>query len=243
MNKTLGIIIVIVVILGGVYLIMNKEPNTSDTNNTENKNSAQGRVVFSVTDAAADMSTISEINMKVNSVDVHSSTSGWMTVSTTPRTYSLLKLDAENKSELLADINANAGTYDQVRLNIDSINVITKAGATKTAKLPSGELKINTVLIVESDHTSSVNFDFLADKSLHMTGNGMYIFSPVVKTETKSSANVSVNSSNVVSVSGGNLDYENTIGMDIDGSVKANFQLKSNAKLNIGSDNMIKLEL
>jgi hypothetical protein len=71
----------------------------------------------------------------------------------------------------------------------------------------------------------------------------MYIFSPVVKTETKSSANVSVNSSNVVSVSGGNLDYENTIGMDIDGSVKANFQLKSNAKLNIGSDNMIKLEL
>src|SRR6185503_18738850 len=101
MNKTIGIIVAIVVIIGGAYLIMAKTPKTSDTGSN-----TSGRVVFSVTDAAADMSTISEINMKVNKAEMHSTAEGWVTASTTPHTYSLLALNAENKSELLADIRA-----------------------------------------------------------------------------------------------------------------------------------------
>ncbi|OGI95676.1 hypothetical protein A2917_00605 [Candidatus Nomurabacteria bacterium RIFCSPLOWO2_01_FULL_42_17] len=241
-NKTIGIIAIIVLVVGAYFLI-NSAPKEDTENTSGQKNNTQGRVVFSVTDAAADMGTISEINMKVNNVSVHNNTSGWVTVSTTPRVYNLLALNAQNKSELLADIKTQAGSYDQVRLMIDSIAVIKKDGTTKIAKLPSNELKINTMLMVKADETSSVNFDFMADKSLHLTGNGSYIFAPVVKTESRSDANVSVNTSSVVSISGGNLDDSNTIGMDIDGSVKLNFQIKSSQKLNIGSDNMIKLEL
>ena len=251
MNKTIGIIVAVVVILGGAYLLM-RAPGPTDTNvngepvNTEENGGAaagaQGRVVFSVTDATADMSAISEINMKVSSVDVHSTGGAWTTVSTTPRTYSLLALNAENKSELLADVNAQVGTYDQVRLVVDSVAVKMKAGATKEAKLPSGELRINTKLVVKGDATSSVNFDFLADKSLHVTGSGEYIFAPVVKTESKSEASVTVDSRNEVSIEGGRTEDTNTVGMDIDGSVKLNFQINSKQKLSLGADGKIKLE-
>ncbi|MES3031733.1 MAG: DUF4382 domain-containing protein [Patescibacteria group bacterium] len=243
MNKTLGIIILILVVLGGVYLLTSNPSSAPVTSDNTNQNTgARGRVVFSVTDAAANMSAISEINMKVSSVAVHSATSGWMTVSTTPKTYSLLELNAESKSELLADADIKAGTYDQVRLMVDSVTIKTTAGATKTAKLPSGELKINTNLVVNADETASLNFDFLADKSLHITGNGSYIFAPVVKTETKSDANVSVDANSVVTVTGGRLDDTKTIGMDIDGSVKLNFQIDAKKKLNLDSNGVIKIE-
>lgn len=246
MNKiVIWVIVGIIVVVGGIYIFTLPTGDTSEINSVsqdEQKNSAQGRVVFSITDAAVDMSTISEINMKVNSVDVHSSVSGWTTVSSTPRVFSLLMLNAQNKSELLADVDLKTGTYDQVRLMVDSIAVKTKAGVTKEAKLPSGELKINTLLVINADETSSVNFDFLADKSLHTTGNGSYIFAPVIKTESRSDADVSVGTDSSVKISGGKMDDSNTVGMDIDGSVKVNFQINTKQKLNIDGSNVIKLE-
>ncbi len=247
MNKTIGVIIGLIVVIGGIYLITRTPKTTTDNTygTTEDQSTsttgAKGRVVFSVTDAAVDMKTISEINMKVNSVDVHNNTTGWMTVSTTPRTYSLLSLNARNESELLADIQAGVGTYDQIRLMVDSISVKTKAGATKEAKLPSGELKINTTLVVTADNTASVNFDFLADKSLHTTGNGGYIFAPVVRTESKSDADVSIGTGSVVTIIGGHVDSSNSVGMDVDGSIKLNFQIKSDQKLDLDANNMIKI--
>lgn len=246
MNKTWVIIIAIVVIVGGIYLFT-RAPKTNDTSTpvsqeTENMRT-QGRVVFSVTDAAANMSTISEINMKVSKVEMHNQADGWFTISTTPRTYNLLALNASGESKILADAQVTAYEYDQIRLMVDSISVKTKAGATSEAKLPSGELKINTKVVVNTGTTSSVNLDFLADKSLHVTGNGKYIFAPVVKAETRSNTNVSVGTNSTVSIAGGKVDDDETIGMDIDGSVKANFQINGSQKLNIGTDNVIKIEL
>src|SRR3989344_2316386 len=245
-KTTIGIIVGIVVILGAAYFFTRTPATPSISSSTEEKEEnesvdAQGRVIFSVTDAAVNMSTISEINMEVNKVEVHSVVDGWVTVSTASRTYSLLALNADNESQLLADINADVGTYDQVRLMVDSISVETKAGTTKEAKLPSNELKINTMLVVKADETASVNFDFLADKSLHLTGSGEYIFAPVVKTETRSSAVVTVDAKNVVTISGGRVDNVNTVGMDIDGSVKLNFQINSAQKLKLDSNNVIKI--
>ncbi|MEO5635098.1 MAG: DUF4382 domain-containing protein [Candidatus Paceibacterota bacterium] len=248
MGKALGIILAAIVIIGaGVYLMNRPEGEVQDNTNvtttpTQPQNVAQGRAIFSVTDAAVNMSTISEINMEVSQVSVHNATSGWAVVSTTPRTYGLLALNAKNESDLLADIRLPAGTYDQVRLMINSVVVKTKAGATKVAKLPSGELKINTIFVVNADQTSSLNFDFLADKSLHVTtANGEYIFAPVVKTESRSNADVTINGDNSVLIVGGTKDDSSTEGMDIDGTVKTNFQIDSSQKLDIDANNMIKL--
>ncbi len=245
-NKVLWGIVAVIVIVLGIYFVStmgnNSTPSTSSSTENANQNqeaSAKGRVVFSVTDAAVDMATISQINMKINEVDVHSAANGWVTVSTTPQTFSLLMLNAKKESDLLADTSIAAGNYDQVRLIVDSVAVIGKNGMSKPAKLPSGELKINTNLIVNADKTSSANFDFMASKSLHTTGSGDYIFTPVVKTETKSNASVSVSAGNAVTVTNGNLDDSSNAGMDIDGNVKANFEVDTNTKLNIDSNNKI----
>lgn len=254
-NKTaIWVILGIVIVIGGLVYAMsgpmdnsvNSEDNSyKTTDKVSGKDmQAQGRVVFSVTDAAVDIKNVSEINMQVKSVDVHSNTGGWITVSSTPRTYSLLELNKNSESKLLADAKLNADTYDQVRLEVDSVTIKTKDGKTKNAKLPSGELRINTKLVVENGQTSSVNMDFLADKSLHTTGKGEYIFAPVVKTETRNSSEIKIDgTTGIVIITGGDVDDTKTFGMDVDGSLKADFQIKSTQKLDIGTDNKIQLGL
>ncbi len=243
MNKTTGIILAVVIVIIGIILI-SRAPSSRERNaGVETSTSGNGRVIYSVTDAAADMGNVSEINMTISEVSTHSDASGWTTVSSTPHTYSLLDLRAKNESKLLADAKMKSGTYDQVRLKVDSIVVKTKDGVSHNAKMPSGELKLNTMLTVNDGSTSSMNFDFLADKSLHTTGNGEYIFAPVVKTEAKSSADVAIDAESKVTISGGHVDNTNTAGMDIDGSVKANFEINKNQKLNVDSNNAIKVDL
>jgi hypothetical protein len=234
------IIVAIIVIAGAVYFFMNNNSGNSYTSPEQGTQSnettgARGRVVFSVTDAAVNMSTISEIDMKVSKVEMHSAADSWITVSTTPQTFNLLLLNAKSQSALLADSSVQAGTYDQIRLMVDSVTVKTKAGATKTAKLPSGVLKIDAKVVVNTDNTASVNFDFIANKSLHATGNGDFIFAPVVKTSSKSNSNVSVDANNVVSISGGKEEDSKTEGMDVDGNVKLDFEIDDSSKLILDS--------
>jgi hypothetical protein len=187
-----------------------------------------------VSDAAIDMSLISEINMTISSIDLHNqTTNGWIIASGTPQTYNLLDLRAKNESQVFADFQMATGTYDMARLVVDKIVVITKAGVTTEAKLPSGELKINTTLVVKENATSSINFDFLADKSLHMTGNGGYIFAPVVRTLVRGDVNATVNSDKTVKIDGGHVETDKTHGMDINGDVKENFQLNATDTLDV----------
>jgi len=245
MNKTTaGIIVVVVIVVGGAALLMNK-PNNQLASNIGN-NGPKGRVVFSITDGAMNMGNVSEITIQVSNVAVHSVQglqSDWTTVSTTPHIYNLLTLNANNKTDLLLDTNMQIGTYDQVRLLIDSVTIKMKDGSTKIAKLPSGELKLNTTLVVTADKTSSINFDFLADKSLHMTGNGTYIFAPVIRTKVKSETEINVNENDHgVQITGGHDDEDKTEGMDIDGEIKSNFQIDSKEKLNIDANDRINRE-
>jgi len=249
-SKVLWGIVAVLVILGGIYwLATSGTPKTSTENalqeggeNVDAPNSTQGRVVFSITDAAVNMSTLSEVNMTVSKVEIYNQARGWVSVSSTPKTYNLLELDAKNQSKLLADVNTVPGQYSQVRMTVDKVMVKTKAGVTKEARLPGKMIAISTTLIVSGDTTSSVNFDVLADKSLHITDDGDYIFASVVKTETKSSATVTTDATSVVSISGGTVDSSNTVGMDIDGSVKVDFELKSATKLDIDANGVIKIQ-
>ena len=91
------------------------------------KGAAQGKVVFAVTDATADIKNISSINITVNEISVHSEKDGWVVVSTVIKEFDLLKLKSEGALELAAESNLPAGTYDQVRLNISKV-VIVKNG-------------------------------------------------------------------------------------------------------------------
>ena len=192
-----------------------------------------GRVIFTITDAAADMGSVTSVKVTVDSVSVHSASEGWVAVSSAPETYDLLQLKTRGTNALLADAQLKAGNYEQVRLMISTV-VVTDATGDHEAKLPSDELKIAGDLTISANSTATAMFDFLVDESLHVTGNGEYILAPVVKLETRERADVDVKSDSDVRISGGTLKTNIKVGMDTAGNVGMG--------LKIGLDHDLRIE-
>lgn len=196
-------------------------PTTPTTINQVNS----GRIVFGITDKAVGLDEFKSIFMTIGSVRIHHPSKGWITISQTPRTFDLLKLRATSRNELLADMNIGADTYDAIRLVIDNILITKSGGSVIQAKVPSGELKINSNVKVIKGKVSSILLDFLADKSLHTTGDGKIIFAPVVTVETKSettiqTADVEGSLNKKVDLLGGTTNFTATVGMNENGEVK-----------------------
>jgi hypothetical protein len=199
---------------------------------------ANGRVVFTIADKAANLGDVTSVVMTIDSVMVQSPTSGWVTVASTQKSFDLLKLNADGNQALLADANLTNGSYNQVRLQISKV-VVTDAAGTHEAKLPSGDLRIVGGFDVSANSTSSANLDFILDKSLHITGNGQYILAPVVHLQTKEGANVTINNGNDVRVSGGSLRTDTEVGMDENGTVGEGRRISPDSDVSIGATGAI----
>lgn len=200
---------------------------------------AQGHIVFGITDAAENMGSVSSVFVTVNKVEMHSEIDGWITVSNETKQYDLLALKQSGKVSLLASSTVPVGTYNQVRLMVSKV-VVVRNGVSEEAKLPSGELKLIGNIKVNADQTSSMVFDFIADKSLHLTGNGKFIFAPVVKTQTRSDIRVKLKLDDEVEIAGGKEENDEDAGMDEKGEMRKNFELKD--KLDIDGDDRIQLK-
>ncbi len=198
----------------------------------------EGRVVFSITDAAANMGSVSKVEVTIDQVSVQSAAKGWVVISNQTKTYDLLELKAGNKSEILADANLAAGTYNQFRMRISNVQV-TDANGVHTAKLPSNELKIVGSLIINDDSTSVASFDFIADESLHVTGNGTYILAPVIQIETRENASVDVKADGSVDVTGGRNSSTWKVGTDIQGNVGTGLSIANDKVLDIDAGGKI----
>jgi len=239
-SKIIGIIVAVLVIVAlgaGAMYLFNRQMS-SQSYNPE----TQGKVVFGVTDVAEDMSGVSSVFVTVNKVEIHSATEGWVTASNETKQYDLLVLKQSGAVSLLANANVNVGTYDQMRLMISKVTVV-KNGVSQDAKLPSGELKIISDIVVNADKTLTVVFDFMADKSLHVTGNGKFIFAPVVKVKKQSNANVELKSNGEINIMGGNQENDENIGMDEKGEVKNDFELKGDLDIDENDDIKIKVNI
>ncbi len=196
--------------------------------------SGEGRAVFTVTDAAADMGAVSQVNLTVDRVRVHSNASGWTTVSNEPQTYDLLALKASGTQKLLADVNLSAGNYTKMWLDVSNVVVVDDDGE-HDATLPSGTLRMQGAFTVEPGATATATFDFVADRSLHTTGEGEYILAPVVRVETRSNAEVNVDAESNVNIQGGDVVTDVTVGMDENGNVGVNLRIPANAQLGLSA--------
>lgn len=218
-NKLIVGIIAVLLVVVGVYSFR------------QGPNPEAGRVVVGIKDAAASIDNVTSILITVNKVEMESSSGGWVTVGSMPKQYDLLKLRDSGAISLYADSNIKAGTYNQIRLHVSRVVVIAN-GEEKEAKLPSGELKIVGKFVVNVGKTSTVVVDFLADKSLHVTGIGEFVFAPVIAVESRSEANVTTSGS-AITIIGGKTDTSTTFGMDENGEIKSNFVLDQNARIDI----------
>lgn len=235
MKSALGIIVAILLVGAGVWYA------GQDTKKEEDSRELQGSIVFGITDAAADIKNVSDIHMTVSKIEVRSTADTWVTVSSEPKTYELLDLKASGDVVLAGWSNLAAGTYDQVRLTVDKVEIEAKNGTRTEAKLPSGELKLMQEVTVAANATSTISLDFLGDKSLHVTGNGKYIFSPVVKADVWEGTEVMVEGEDKLKVQGGSMKSSATFGMDLNGEIKKDFQIKADAKIELDAAGEIKL--
>lgn len=235
---TTSIIVVVVLIVAALGYWYFQNPSAQQPGNGV-QSGAQGMMILGITDAAANMNAITSIVVTVKKVEVHSAGQGWVTVSTAPRQYDLLALKSSESVALLAQANVPVDTYDRVRLTVERV-VLVENGIQKEVKIPSSELKINLISKVQGSGASTVVLDFLADRSLHVTGRGNYIMTPVVKVETRQNAEATVNADNTLSINGGTLQTNETVGMDVSGEFKKDFAVSANAVLEI-SGNIIQV--
>lgn len=190
----------------------------------------QGEVIMVVTDKAADMEAVSAIMITVEKVELQSPEGNWVTVSASEQTYNLLELQGGNHS-LLVDENLAAGIYNQMRLQISEV-VVTDTMGEHDAKLPSHELKLVGNIEIQRGETTAVILDFIADESLHTTGQGDYIFAPVIQMEARHDPRISIQGQRV-QISGGEVKLKTKMGMDAQGKVGINVRIPADAELEI----------
>ena len=223
----IGIVVIILVIVGVFYFSGSNNSGSSAQNGT-------GKVYVTVSDASANVQGVSDVDMTVNDVELHSASQGWVTVSNSPNTFNLLTLKANGHVQLAGQADVPAGTYDQVRATISGVEVVTNSG-NKPAILASNTLTITGPVIVAADASSEANLDVHTSDSLHVATDGEYVFTPVVNFESRDSANVTVNSDNSVTVSGGTVDTNVIVGTDLSGATHVGAELSSTAQIQINA--------
>jgi hypothetical protein len=141
-------------------------------------------------DARAVLVTFSEVT-------AHRADSDWTRVpfagGATSRTCDLKKL--QNSEDVLGTGPLPPGEYTQVRLVVQSARlyfdnpadgtacattIAAPAGAMADLRIPSGEVKLNRGFTLTSEVTTTMVIDFDGDRSIHQTGNGTYMMSPVI---------------------------------------------------------------
>lgn len=134
----------------------------------------------------------------------------------------------------MADVNLDEGVYDAARLVVGSVVVVEKnsGGIKHEAKLPSGTLTFSANLVVKKGASSAMTFDVIAARSLHTTGNGTFMFFPVVKVNAQSDVAVQRSGPGVYAT-GGKSDFDATLGMDEGGMMRNDFSFGSGVTFDV----------
>lgn len=201
---------------------------------------AKGDVVFAITDAAANMGEVTAMEMTVNQIRVRAESGEWTTVSNETQTFDLLQLREMNMVQLMTQVQLQERNYDMVELNVSQVRV-TNGSGTHTAMMINNRLQMECMLEVQTQTMATVNFDFIADESLHETTGGQYVFAPVVAVQTRTQAEVQVRNNNEVDISGGTVRTNAEIGMNISGEMGQGLQIQTNAQLQISAGNVIQI--
>ena len=234
MKMTTGVIIGAVVVAGIIIGVLEYQKNQKPNN--------AGNLYIGITDLTANIAFVDDVDFSIKKVEVYSATGGWVEVASEEKSYKLLALNASGNTELYAKAYVEEGTYNKVRMTLGDVIVKTKSNGDVKASVPSSQVTIDTKVVVKEKMNTSVELDILADKSLHSTLNGDYVFATVVKAESISNTNVSVGEDNVVVVSGGEVDSSTTVGVDLRGVSKTDFILKTGSSLQIDSSDTSKVK-
>lgn len=146
------------------------------------KQAEHGSMNVKMTDAPA---LYAEVNVDVERVEIHYENEGWVTLDTRAGIYNLLDLQ-NGVTAVIADENQlKTGQVSQMRLILGQRNSIMFNDSTITdLELSSQDktgLKLNLNAYIEGDHETQILFDFDAEQSIVIEGNGSYKLKPHLK--------------------------------------------------------------
>ncbi len=144
----------------------------------------RGSMVVKMTDAPA---LYQEVNIEIKSVEAHYSdinrNDGWIELKTKSGVYNLLELRGGVTAVIADDERMPLGTVTQMRLVLGANNSVKANGISYSLIIPSGTetgIKLNVDKTIKAGQKYEILMDFDAEKSIIVTGNGMYQLSPVI---------------------------------------------------------------
>ncbi|MDE1823278.1 MAG: DUF4382 domain-containing protein [Candidatus Micrarchaeota archaeon] len=203
---------------------------------------SSGMALLSVSDAppaAALVATLSAINITVDNISVHSASTGkWYVLANSSQRFNLLQL--RNISQLLTQSNLPSGTYNIVVLDIQNATVST-ANGTEQLVIPSSKLRLPYEFNVSGNSTSWVNLDFDLYKSLHLTGSGKVIMTPVIKATSQQNATLNVSSdTHIITVVGqGIKKHTAELDMQVNGTIEQNSNAIVNQEVDVSANGKV----
>jgi hypothetical protein len=144
---------------------------------------AEGTLNVRLTDAPA---TYQAVYIDIQQVDLNRGTEEqpqWQTIRSQPMRLDLLKLN-NGADTLLASIQIETGTYNQLRFLLGENNEVIVDGQSYNLSVPSGGesgYKVNLNATVSEDAPVTKVVDFDVARSVAVTGNGQYLLNPVLK--------------------------------------------------------------
>jgi len=155
-------------------------PTTSSTSSSPSADSdlpdGMGRLVVNITDPPV---PLENVEVSFENLEIHKAGGSWIIIPMENDTFQLLDLDGV--TELLASHIVEAGIYTQIRLDVATVLIwVTGDETPHEARVPSGTIKLVGSFEVTEGEQTEVTVDINGAKSVE-TGNGEYIFRPVVK--------------------------------------------------------------
>jgi hypothetical protein len=148
----------------------------------EGKSGSTSNLKFYMVDAPANFDSL---NIDIQSVQVHSTTAGWITLTSSAGVVNVLSY-VNGSSLLVAQGDVAAGSIDQIRLVLGSNNSVVVHGssiglsAASSAALQAG-LTINATGQLQAGGNYVFTIDFDAAQSVTTTGGSNFQFTPVIR--------------------------------------------------------------
>jgi len=157
------------------------------------KEKGKSRLSIYLTDAPA---AYDALNIDIVKVEIKSSSDqgddGWQTLPVNAGIYNLLEF-TNGMDTLLSSVELPAGKVSQLRLILGSNNSIVVSGnslplplSTPSAQTSGLKFNINADLVAGIEY--KIWIDFIADRSVVVTGNNVYKLKPVIRTFTEATS-------------------------------------------------------
>jgi len=173
---SVGIAVFLLAIFGIAYLFASMPQSVGILPIEPNSTISGGATIFSISDAPT-FYNITSLNLSISYIEVHSATTGkWYKINV-DKTFNLIEL--RNISKVIVGADLPYGTYNEIVLNIANANA-TINGKVENIFIPSKKLRIITTFNITNSSTNAINLDFDLEDSLHITGNGEIIMTPVI---------------------------------------------------------------